>query len=59
MIFYPDQHLDEVYYSAQSVRLASREFDHPDEPSWGVYLIDGKLAVICDCDFRHACGEDE
>lgn len=49
---YPDQHWAGLYYSANELRKAKRQFDHPTEPSWGVYTIDGLLVVLADCDLE-------
>lgn len=54
MNIYPDQHWAGLNYTSDELREAKRQFDHPDEPSWGVYTIDGLLAVLADCDVTHA-----
>lgn len=51
---YPDQHWAGLLYTANEVQQAKRQFDHPAEPSWGVYTIDGWLAVLADCDYEEA-----
>lgn len=55
MTKYPDQHFTGLSYTADEVQQATRQFDHPTEPSWGVYTIEGfHLCVLADCDYEEA-----
>jgi hypothetical protein len=54
-VLYPDQHFPRLLYTANEVQQATRQFDHPTEPSWGVYTIEGfHLCVLADCDYEEA-----
>lgn len=57
MILYSDQETAKHYNAHQLIR-AERLNDHATEPAWGIYDIDGVRAVICDCDVRHAEGDE-
>lgn len=55
MTKYPDQHFIGLTYTADELRKAERQFDHPTEPSWGVYCMEGFfLGVLADCDYEEA-----
>ena len=56
-LYYPCQETT-AYYDAEQLKRAERLDDHEVEPSWGIYDIDGVRAVICDCDVRHAEGDE-
>lgn len=52
---YPDQNTGD-HYTERQLLSARRKSDHPEEPSWGIYEVNGAMAVFADCDVAHVEG---